>query len=76
MSSKAASTPGSSGSMSGTARSSSVASRSKGEAIATLDELAVELGLTRERVRQMQLEALKQLRQALASEHVGRDAVL
>jgi RNA polymerase nonessential primary-like sigma factor len=46
-----------------------------GKSTATLDELAVELGLTRERVRQMQLEALKQLRQALASEHIGRDAV-
>ena len=45
-------------------------------AYATLDELADELGLTRERVRQMQLEALKQLRQTLAAEHVGRDAVL
>ena len=43
---------------------------------ATLDELAEELHLTRERVRQMQLEALKQLRQALAAEHIGRDAVL
>ncbi len=47
-----------------------------GQAAATLDELASDLGLTRERVRQMQLEALKQLRQALAAEHVGRDAVL
>jgi RNA polymerase nonessential primary-like sigma factor len=44
--------------------------------VATLDELAVELALTRERVRQMQLEALKQLRQMLAAEHIGRDAVL
>ena len=43
---------------------------------ATLDELAEELHLTRERVRQMQLEALKQLRQTLAAEHIGRDAVL
>ncbi|HQR21551.1 MAG TPA: RNA polymerase sigma factor RpoS [Burkholderiaceae bacterium] len=43
---------------------------------ATLDELAEQLHLTRERVRQMQLEALKQLRQALAAEHIGRDAVL
>jgi RNA polymerase nonessential primary-like sigma factor len=43
---------------------------------ATLDELADELQLTRERVRQMQLEALKQLRQALAADHIGRDAVL
>ncbi len=47
-----------------------------GESLATLDELADELGITRERVRQMQLEALKRLRQALAVEHVGRDAVL
>lgn len=47
-----------------------------GQATATLDELASELGLTRERVRQMQLEALKHLRQALAADHVGRDAVL
>ena len=46
------------------------------QSYATLDELADELGLTRERVRQMQLEALKQLRQTLAAEHVGRDAVL
>ncbi len=45
-------------------------------AYATLDELADELRLTRERVRQMQLEALKQLRQTLAAEHIGRDAVL
>jgi RNA polymerase nonessential primary-like sigma factor len=47
-----------------------------GQAMSTLDELASELGLTRERVRQMQLEALKHLRQALAADHVGRDAVL
>jgi len=44
--------------------------------IATLDELAGELGLTRERVRQMQIEALKKLRRALAAENIGRDAVL
>jgi RNA polymerase nonessential primary-like sigma factor len=47
-----------------------------GQPTATLDELASELGLTRERVRQMQLEALKHLRQALVADHVGRDAVL
>jgi len=47
-----------------------------GQPSATLDELATELGLTRERVRQMQLEALKHLRQALVAEHIGRDAVL
>lgn len=44
--------------------------------VATLDDLASELGLTRERVRQMQLEALKYLRQTLVADHVGRDAVL
>jgi hypothetical protein len=40
------------------------------------NELADELGMTRERVRQIQLAALRRLRQALAIEHVGRDAVL
>jgi hypothetical protein len=40
------------------------------------NELADELGMTRERVRQIQLEALRRLRQALAIEHVGRDAAL
>jgi RNA polymerase nonessential primary-like sigma factor len=48
----------------------------EGRPYATLDELADELHLTRESVRQMQLDALKRLRQALAAEHVGRDAVL
>ena len=44
--------------------------------IATLDDFAGQLHLTRELVRQMQLEALQQLRQTLAAEHIGRDAVL
>jgi RNA polymerase nonessential primary-like sigma factor len=43
---------------------------------ATLEELAAELQVTRERVRHMQLDALKLLRQALAADHVGRDAAL
>lgn len=47
-----------------------------GQPTATLDELAIELGLTRERVRQMQLEALKHLRHVLVADHVGRDSVL
>lgn len=43
---------------------------------ATLEELADELGLTRERVRQIQQEALQRLRRALGARGVGRDAVL
>jgi RNA polymerase nonessential primary-like sigma factor len=43
---------------------------------ATLDELAVALNLTRERVRQIQQEALHRLRRALATRGVGPDAVL
>jgi RNA polymerase nonessential primary-like sigma factor len=46
------------------------------QSYATLDELAAELQLTRERVRQMQFEALQQLRLTLAAEQVGREAVL
>jgi RNA polymerase nonessential primary-like sigma factor len=43
---------------------------------ATLDTLAGDLGITRERVRQIQMEALGQLRRQLMREGVGRDAVL
>jgi len=43
---------------------------------ATLEELAAELGLTRERVRQIQQEALQRLRRTLGAGGVGRDAVL
>jgi RNA polymerase nonessential primary-like sigma factor len=43
---------------------------------ATLDDLAVALGLTRERVRQIQHEALQRLKRTLAARGVGRDAVL
>jgi RNA polymerase nonessential primary-like sigma factor len=48
----------------------------RGSEPATLEELADELGLTRERVRQIQQEALQRLRRALGASGVGRDAVL
>ena len=44
--------------------------------LATLEELADELGLTRERVRQIQQEALVKLKKQLITKGVGRDAVL
>jgi RNA polymerase nonessential primary-like sigma factor len=47
-----------------------------GREVATLDILANELGVTRERVRQIQLEALGQLRRHLLHTGIGRDAVL
>ncbi len=47
-----------------------------GREVATLENLAADLGITRERVRQIQLEALSQLRRQLVREGVGRDAVL
>jgi RNA polymerase nonessential primary-like sigma factor len=43
---------------------------------ATLEELAVQMGVTRERVRQIQQEALIKLKRALAAHGVGRDALL
>jgi RNA polymerase nonessential primary-like sigma factor len=43
---------------------------------ATLDELAATLGITRERVRQIQHEALQRLKRTLAANGIGRDAVL
>jgi RNA polymerase nonessential primary-like sigma factor len=43
---------------------------------ATLEELAVEMGVTRERVRQIQQEALVKLKRALAARGVGKDALL
>jgi RNA polymerase nonessential primary-like sigma factor len=42
----------------------------------TLEELAERLDLTRERVRQIQLEALGQLRRALRRRGIPRDALL
>ncbi len=47
-----------------------------GREVETLEVLAHDLGVTRERVRQIQLEALTQLRRQLVREGVGRDAVL
>jgi len=43
---------------------------------ATLEELAVQMGVTRERVRQIQQEALIKLKRALTARGVGRDALL
>jgi RNA polymerase nonessential primary-like sigma factor len=43
---------------------------------ATLEELAAEMGVTRERVRQIQQEALIKLKRALTVRGVGRDALL
>ena len=41
----------------------------------TLDVLAQRLGLTRERIRQIQQEALQKLKARLASQGIGRDAL-
>jgi RNA polymerase nonessential primary-like sigma factor len=43
---------------------------------ATLEDLADELGLTRERVRQIQQEALVKLKRTLVTRGVGKDALL
>ena len=42
----------------------------------TLEELATDLGVTRERIRQIQLEALVQLRRRLLRDGIDKDAVL
>ena len=47
-----------------------------GTDVATLDALAGELGLTRERVRQIQIEGLDRLRSIIKRGGVGCDAVL
>jgi RNA polymerase nonessential primary-like sigma factor len=47
-----------------------------GQDPATLEDLADQLGLTRERVRQIQQEALQRLRRSLGARGVARDAVL
>ena len=44
--------------------------------VSTLEQLSIDLGLTRERVRQIQLEALAKLRQKLAREGLTKDALL
>ena len=46
-----------------------------GYEIQTLEQLAASLDLTRERVRQIQLEALQTLRAILRCEGVSRDGV-
>lgn len=43
---------------------------------ATLEELAAEMGVTRERVRQIQQEALVKLKRTLTARGVGKDALL
>jgi len=43
---------------------------------ATLEELAAEMGVTRERVRQIQQESLAKLKRTLAGVGVGRDSLL
>lgn len=43
---------------------------------ATLDEIADELGVTRERVRQIQQDGLHRLKQVIAARGVGKDALL
>ncbi len=47
-----------------------------GQDIATLETLANELGITRERVRQLQMEALVTLRQRLARQGMGVRSLL
>jgi len=48
----------------------------RGHDMATLEEVGREIGLTRERVRQIQVEALKELRTMLTDEGFTRDAIL
>ena len=47
-----------------------------GHEVATLDAIAGDLGLTRERVRQIQMEALEHLRRQLKRGGIGRDSLL
>ncbi len=44
--------------------------------VATLEQLSADLGLTRERVRQIQVEALGKLRKQLSREGLGKDELL
>ena len=43
---------------------------------ATLEEVAEEMGITRERVRQIQQEGLMRLKRAMTARGVGKDALL
>jgi RNA polymerase nonessential primary-like sigma factor len=47
-----------------------------GHKISSLEEVGNEIGVTRERVRQIQLEALAQLRRRLLRDGLDRDALL
>ncbi|MCG8379242.1 MAG: RNA polymerase sigma factor RpoS, partial [Proteobacteria bacterium] len=46
-----------------------------GREVATLEEIGNELGVTRERVRQIQIEAIKRLRQILQREGFSLDTL-
>jgi len=48
----------------------------RGFDLSTLEEVGREIGLTRERVRQIQVEALKQLRQMLENQGLRREWVI
>ena len=47
-----------------------------GYQVDTLENVGVEIGLTRERVRQIQIEALEQLRQIMGREGISRDVII
>ncbi|WP_346796111.1 RNA polymerase sigma factor RpoS [Halomonas sp. Bachu 37] len=47
----------------------------RGHEAATLEEVGAEIGLTRERVRQIQVEALKKLRRALEKQGLSMEAI-
>ncbi|HHJ80322.1 MAG TPA: sigma-70 family RNA polymerase sigma factor, partial [Candidatus Tenderia electrophaga] len=48
----------------------------KGDDVATLEEVGARIGVTRERVRQIQVEALKKLRKILEKEGISMDQLL
>lgn len=48
----------------------------EGHDLATLEELSLQLGVTRERIRQIQLEALRTLRRTLRRKGVSQEGVL
>ncbi|HEY6897509.1 MAG TPA: sigma-70 family RNA polymerase sigma factor, partial [Rhodocyclaceae bacterium] len=47
-----------------------------GQEVETLETIAADMGVTRERVRQIQMEALRSLRRRLSRDGVQRDALL
>jgi RNA polymerase nonessential primary-like sigma factor len=48
----------------------------RGHEAATLEQVGEEIGLTRERVRQIQVEALKRLRRIMERQGLSVDALL